>query len=65
MIVRIKVRSANARTLEVALDTRRRNTLGQDSSAALDSPRDQQSGRIFAQLGGDFLNGGVIDDTGT
>lgn len=50
-------------TLKVTLDPSWVDTLWNNSGTTLDSPRDQQSRRIFAQSFGNFDHDGVIDDS--
>lgn len=51
--------------MEVALDTRRGDTLRKDGGPALDGPGDEYESGVLAQLLGDFVDGWVVDDTGT
>jgi hypothetical protein len=50
-------------TLKIALYPSCRDTFWNSSGPTLDSPRDQQSRRIFAQSFCYFDHGGVIDNT--
>lgn len=57
-----QIKHSYLHTLEVALDTRGSDTLGQHGKAPLNSPRDQQLSGVLVQLLGDFFHRRVVDN---
>lgn len=50
-------------TLEVALDTRRCDTLRKDGGPSLNGPGNEHSSGVLVELLCDFVDGWVVDDT--
>jgi hypothetical protein len=57
-----QIKDSCLHTLEVALDTRGSDTLGQHGKAPLNSPRDQQLSGVLVQLLSNFSHRRVVDN---